>query len=440
MTQFSWMIFVCCIAEVLPFRLLAYYPFGRQLRVPVPAAVSMTIAVQLLQALSAGTAGAPYKVIQVLFAGVQMCLYLAVVRTDPWKAVFFYIFLLDYSMVIRGAAYVSISLWYTDRMQAFPNPYTATLVLLLFATTAPLTARFLHKMREHILQTNAPALWRVIWTLPAFTTLIVMMYPDDISSESVLQPRFLAARILLLVMMFLTYDVLLYAINMLRRQTALTERASQQETMLAMQNTQYQQLTRHIQEAARATHDLRQQIRIIRGYLHEGNREELDRYLEKYEQSLPPEINFTFCRNYAVNTLVSYYAEEARKAAVDFSVYLKLPDILCVGEPELCALLGNLLENALDACRGVTECAPFIRVRAQQENGRIALVVDNTCLHPPEEQNGRFFSSKHEGFGTGTASVRSIAEQWGGTAEFRCENHVFYVSVLLFAREENEQN
>ena len=41
--------------------------------------------------------------------------------------------------------------------------------------------------------------------------------------------------------------------------------------------------------------------------------------------TLPPDIARTWCENYAVNTIVCYYAEEARKAGIDFSVRLELP-------------------------------------------------------------------------------------------------------------------
>ncbi|MFR5733272.1 MAG: GHKL domain-containing protein [Clostridium sp.] len=99
--------------------------------------------------------------------------------------------------------------------------------------------------------------------------------------------------------------------------------------------------------------------------------------------TLPPDVARTWCENYAVNTIVCYYAEEARKAGIDFSVRLELPKQLSINEAELCSILGNLLENALDACRECTDTAPFIRIRAREEGGHIALAVDNTAAAPP---------------------------------------------------------
>jgi hypothetical protein len=91
--------------------------------------------------------------------------------------------------------------------------------------------------------------------------------------------------------------------------------------------------------------------------------------------------------------------------SVDFSVRIQLPPSLPLGEPQLCSIFGNLLENALDACRECTDSAPFIRICAQEDAGHIVIAVDNTCCHPPIEENGRFRSTKHDGFGMVALSI-----------------------------------
>ena len=244
-------------------------------------------------------------------------------------------------------------------------------------------------------------------------------------------PRFILTRIWLLLMTVLVYSILLEAFDIIRQQAMLRERADQQRTLLAIQHTQYQQLSRHIEEVREARHDLRQHLNLIEHYLQSGKTEDLNTYIEQYRMTLPPDTARTWCENYAVNTIISYYGEEARKASVDFSVRIQLPPSLPLGEPQLCSIFGNLLENALDACRECTDSAPFIRICAQEDAGHIVIAVDNTCCHPPIEENGRFRSTKHDGFGTGTASIRSIAERYQGLVDFRYEDGIFYASVML---------
>ena len=70
---------------------------------------------------------------------------------------------------------------------------------------------------------------------------------------------------------------------------------------------------------------------------------------------LPADTRKTFCANFSVNAVFTYYAEEARKNEIDFDVDCPLPEHLPTHEPEICALLGNLLENAIDACKDLTD-------------------------------------------------------------------------------------
>ena len=76
--------------------------------------------------------------------------------------------------------------------------------------------------------------------------------------------------------------------------------------------------SRHIEEVREARHDLRQHLNLIEHYLQSGKTEDLKTYIEQYRMTLPPDTARTWCENYAVNTVISYYGEEARKASVDF--------------------------------------------------------------------------------------------------------------------------
>lgn len=112
---------------------------------------------------------------------------------------------------------------------------------------------------------------------------------------------------------------------------------------------------------------------------------------------------------------------------------LAMPERLSTNESEVCALLGNLLENAVEACRKVRRSAPFIRVRGAREDGHIVFAVDNSCEQEPAWRDGRLLSSKRAGcFGTGTWMIRRTAERSGGMAKFTYRNDVFYASIFLY--------
>ena len=264
--------------------------------------------------------------------------------------------------------------------------------------------------------------------VPAFTTAIVMLFTNDLAVEKVGTLSFLFARIFLLLCAFVIYYILLDALDGIRRQTALLEQARMQEQLLSLQQTQHEQLVRHMEE----TREIRQHLNVMGAYLEQKDTGGAKAYLDAYARTLPADIRRTFTKNFALNAVCLSYGEEARKYEIDYDVELDFPEHLPVSEPELCALLGNLLENAVDACRKAAVSAPFIRVRGICEENQVVLTVDNSCEKEPQWKDGRLLSSKREGFGTGTWMVIRTAEKSGGTASFAYEDGVFFASVLLY--------
>ena len=94
-------------------------------------------------------------------------------------------------------------------------------------------------------------------------------------------------------------------------------------------------------------------------------------------------------------------------------------------------MLGNLLENALEACAG--QEGGFVRAAARLTgSSAMTIAVDNSSPHPPKAApDGRLLSTKHRGEGIGTSSIRQIALQYRGKADFNWQDGVFRAAVFL---------
>lgn len=369
--------FLCETVYAIPFFILSILPFKKQLRFPIKILILFIFIGQLLQSSLYTyliSHGKPTRVTDTVFALVSLAIYFLCVKANFWKLLFLGDFILNYFVTVRGICFFLESRLFYDPSITYYSLRDESLLLIsiLLLLTLPLGLKFMKNATERVFQVDSSAFWQKVWFIPFSCTLIICAYNFDLNIDTVRKFRFILTRLWLFAMTILIYYVLLEALNAVRQQAQLEERAAQQDTLLAMQYTQYQQLSRHIEEV-----------------------------------------------------------REARKASVDFSVRIQLPPSLPLREPELCSIFGNLLENALDACRECTDSAPFIRICAQEDAGHIVIAVDNTCCHPPIEENGRFRSTKHDGLGTGTASIRSIAERYQGLVDFRYEDGIFYASVML---------
>lgn len=199
------------------------------------------------------------------------------------------------------------------------------------------------------------------------------------------------------------------------------------------QTAQYQLLKSHMDETRRARHDLRHHLRALQGYVDKKDLASLASYLQDYSKSIPAEALSDYCGNCAVNSLLCYYAEKAASTGIRMHIsFCALTDTPIL-EPDFCVILGNLLENAVDACRkNAGGGSPLISVRAARAGSHMfTITVDNTCSVSPAFLEDRILSSKHESFGIGTDSVLNIARRYNGDARFEWKDNVFFASVML---------
>ncbi len=427
MERLEVLVFMLC--STLPIHWLAYYPFWDKLRFSKGATLGLmaaSILVKLaLSVLSLSQGTRPYPV-EYLFAPIHLALYLVNVRVNPFKLVFTYLLLTDYLMVVRGlSAFAVVGL-----IGSFPGSWQESVIcLLLFALTFPVMIRFFKTAARQVYQINAP-IWNTIWVIPAFTSGVVLLFTRDFTPENVRQWPFLLTRLGLLACMFVVYHILLRSLETFQKQTLLEAQKNQMERILSLQKEQYALLKCQSEETRRFRHDLRQRLVAASHYLKEGQTEKLSDYLDALLGGLPSGGE-PICPNDAVNAVALYHQAAAQKIG-GMAVSLNLEHIpeVCTQELEsdLCVLIGNLLENAVTACKEAE--GPFIKMNTRFADGILTITMDNRFSAVNQTPEGEFLSTKPGG-GIGLMSIRTIAEKYSGGCRFETEGSVFASSVYL---------
>lgn len=427
------------LMENIPYHFIAYFPFRDRLRLPVWlifCITGTTIFAHFLINCYFISTGRDVRSVEFLFAVLYMVFYFFSVRAEIPKLLFIYVLVMDYIMIIRGISVFLDVQFFSGMTSSYHLIDTMSGLIfrvLLLLLTAPFAFIFFNETKDRVLKSDAPQIWNVIWMLPTMTSFVVLFFTYDLNvAASMRGLSFLLARVCLLIMVFIVYYILVSSLDALRQQAEAAERERNQEHISALQRLQYSKLQKQIEETRQARHDLHQHLNLIQAYLDSGDSQALKDYIKKYGQKLPLTAWKSYCANYAVDTVVRYYGEQAEQDGISFEAHLNLPQRLSVDEPDICILFGNLLENALEACRQYTGGAPFIRIHAQLAGAQaISITVDNSCVSAPEENNKKLLSTKHSGPGTGTLSIRNITAQYNGIADFKYEDGVFYASVFL---------
>ena len=377
------------LSVVLPGLLLAYFPVKSYLKqspgklaariLPLMAGLCIGAGIICYQ-LHASTASA--------LAGITLLaigLYTGTLQISLWKsgtialtvcAVFACINSLSRAISVMIALHMQLPQdepWFCLAACVFYNVVCWILVLAAFYPST-------HAVRVMVEDDNFAQTWYVFWVLPlVFIFLNLFMIPryqTTLRTGRVLQGYIVISIALLLLLLWFNAIFLLMATSLNRN-----ARLQQENQLLFLQQQRYENLKAAIEEVRQARHDMRHQLNQITALAETGDLEGLKSYLD--------EIN-------------------------------------------MCLVLSNLLENALEASIRTAPDRRQIKITAYLHAGRLLLIeVENAYDGEIREKNGVFQSSKRKGNGVGIQSIQHIAEKSGGASTFACQNGVFSAKVML---------
>ena len=420
------------LLNTFPFFILGYMPVWENMRYSLrKSVIIMCICEFLYLCLFAllVLSGLPSVSVQYLAAPIFTALMMFLIDADIGIIAFHFLFLLDYLLVIRAATFCICQEVFHF---SFFSWQAGAVTLILALATVFIMVKFLKGILADLTSVQVPEFWKTAWLLPFSATVMVLLLTGNIRNGS-FKNSALLARIVLLICMFLISHLMILFIRKLQEQVMESERSKSMENLLKMQRDQYEQLQARMQENRRPRHDFRQHRMVIQDMVNRGDLDALKRYLEEYEQQFPENHDAIYCGNLAVNAVFSYYAERTKQAGIPVTFKIDLPEKLIISETDFCVLIGNLLENALEACKTQTDNdGRFIRVLIQQNQmSVISIAIDNSCPSRPVWDGQKLLSTKHPGSGIGTESARYIAKRYSGDARFEWKDGVFYASVML---------
>lgn len=327
------------------------------------------------------------------------------------------------ALLSAGLAPSQSALWFQPAAGIL---YNGICFLFLLAAWYPAT----HTVRVLIEDENFAQTWYLFWILPViFIGLNIFMVPtyrNTLYTGRILQ-GYIVFSLVLLAILILFYAMFLHMANSLNKNARL----QQENHFLSLQQARYDSLRAAIDEARQARHDMRHHFLQLSAFAEQGDLEKIKAYLTSATGKIP-DLAIPFCENQAADSVVGYYCTLARREQVPFSAQIGLPSRAPVDEIDMCLVLSNLLENALEASLHTEPSRRFIRVEVSCHFTHLLLIqIENAFDGTIQETNGIFRSAKRPADGIGIQSVRRIAEKNGGGCSFTHEAGVFTARIML---------
>lgn len=212
-----------------------------------------------------------------------------------------------------------------------------------------------------------------------------------------------------------------------------TKHQQQLEKQLALQRDHYRNLNDSITTAKTTRHDLHHHLAILLEFLGKNDAAAAQEYLNRLSHSFDDSVIPTVCCNQAADALTCHYVKVARQQDIILTTKLHIPENPGIDDLDLCIIIGNCLENALEACTKISSPGPrVIEISAIIAKGHLVIKVSNSYNGLVSQQNdGSLSSAKGDGHGIGLASVKTIAAKYQGQCSISFDQHFFNVIVSL---------
>jgi signal transduction histidine kinase len=247
-------------------------------------------------------------------------------------------------------------------------------------------------------------------------------------------PQCGAAGLFLMCLTLVTYVLIVTVFAQQQSDSELRHNNELLETYASGLRSEADQLRASEEKIAILRHDTRHRVELIEAYLDAGQTDKIRELLHSINDALRSGKAQFYCKNVAINGIVSQCVCQAGTLGVRLEMRLDCPEKLGkIGEFELATVVSNLLENALHAASELpSEADRTVHIQCFPVKAQLLLEVSNPYAgtRAISRETGLPVSRRGVGHGYGLRSVRTFAEKNHAVFTYSTENQIFCVRLL----------
>ena len=196
--------------------------------------------------------------------------------------------------------------------------------------------------------------------------------------------------------------------------------------------THYQEVENMYRQVRGWRHDYRNHIQMMKVLAAIGDLEGLKAYLDELDTDLNTVDTLVKTGNAMADAILNSKISLAKSRGIPVQVDAHIPVKLKMSELDLCCILGNLFDNAIDASLALPEDQRLIRVYMDMKGSQLYISFTNfTASKKLPKVGKRFRTTKGEGHGFGLVRIDSIIERLDGYLSRNSEDGAFTTEILI---------
>lgn len=169
----------------------------------------------------------------------------------------------------------------------------------------------------------------------------------------------------------------------------------------------------------------KEKVKEISQLLQNNETKEAEIQLEELLNRIESTREYPYCGIPIVNAILSEKKKECEKHGIKMDVNIRIPEQLTVEQMDICSVFGNMLDNAIRACKKMKEENSFVYITAGAAGGYLIIKCENSCITAP--------SNKPEGTGYGLKILKDIANRYEGEFQTEYKEQKYYAQLSMKA-------
>ena len=214
----------------------------------------------------------------------------------------------------------------------------------------------------------------------------------------------------------------------------LEEREKLQQIKLSMMEENYEQMIRMYKEKSVLIHDEKNHFQTIRELLYQDEKQKAIDYAEKIAGELERSGSRVWSGHPMLDLILNTKIDEAKKHLIDMDIKFDDMSELSVDEIDICALIANLMDNAIEANLKLEwPDDRWIKFYGERKGDFWIINSSNPTIDKVKIEDGKPVTSKKdkEVHGFGTESIRRVLDKYMGDMNYQIEDKRFAVTLLL---------
>lgn len=202
------------------------------------------------------------------------------------------------------------------------------------------------------------------------------------------------------------------------------------ESLKQQENDNYKLLALSYKQVRELKHDIENQLSVVNGLIKSGDIDAAEVYLDKLGSFVRTANRICYTGNNAVDSIVNIKGAMANSLDIEFICKINVISGIMADELELCRIIGNGLDNAIEGCQLSDVPNKHIYISLNENKDKLLIVISNTSN---EVDTDELISTKagKRLHGIGVGSIKSSVERLQGVSKFEYEDGIFTLSIVV---------